>query len=67
MLIGAAIFATGLILRFAPGLLAWFGKLPGDIRYEGERSRFFFPITSMIVVSVVLTAIVNLIRIWRGR
>jgi hypothetical protein len=67
MLVGAAVFAAGLLLRHAPGLFAWFGNLPGDIRYEGERSRVFIPITSMIVVSVAATVIVNLIRLWRGR
>lgn len=67
MVIGAAIFAVGLLLRYAPGLFSWFGNLPGDIRYEGERSRVFFPITSMIIVSIALTAVVNLIRLWRGR
>ncbi len=51
----------GAALR-APGLLNWFGKLPGDIRIESERSRTFIPITSMIVLSVVLTILVNLFR-----
>jgi hypothetical protein len=67
MLAGAAIFAVGLLLRYAPGVFAWFGNLPGDIRYEGERTRVFFPITSMIVISVALTVVVNLARLWRGR
>jgi hypothetical protein len=67
MLVGAVLFVGGLLLRYVPGLFAWFGNLPGDVRFEGERSRVFFPITSMIIISVALTAIVNLIRIWRGR
>lgn len=43
------------------GALDWFGRLPGDIRIENERSRIVIPITSSIVVSVVLTVLVNLI------
>ena len=67
MLIGAGVVVLGALLRFAPGVLAWFGNLPGDIRIEGENTRVFVPITSMILVSVVLTLVVNVIaRIARG-
>jgi len=61
MLIGAGVVVLGALVRFAPGLFSWFGNLPGDIRLEGENSRVFIPITSMIVVSVVLTIVVNLV------
>jgi hypothetical protein len=37
------------------------GRLPGDIRIEGENGSFYFPITSSILVSVVLTIVLNLI------
>jgi hypothetical protein len=68
MAIGAAIVVVGAIIRFAPGLLSWFGNLPGDIRSEGESSRVFIPITSMLVVSIVLTIVVNLVGyVLRGR
>lgn len=60
MVIGAGVLVVGALVRFAPGLFAWFGNLPGDIRIEGENSRVFIPITSMIVVSIGLTLIVNL-------
>jgi hypothetical protein len=59
---GAILIAVGLVLHFVPGLLSWFGRLPGDIRIETERGRFFFPITSMAIVSLVLTLLVNLFR-----
>jgi len=61
MVVGAALLVVGALVRFAPGLFAWFGNLPGDIRIENESSRIFIPITSMIVVSVALTLIVNLV------
>lgn len=67
MVVGVLVFAVGVVLRYAPGLLAWFGNLPGDIRYEGERSRIFIPITSMILVSIAATIAVNLVRYLRGR
>ncbi len=62
MLAGAALLLLGFVLQFAPGLLGWFGKLPGDIRIESERGTVFIPLTSMVVVSVVLSVLVNLFR-----
>ena len=59
---GSIILALGLILQFAPWLLNWFGKLPGDIRIESGRSRIFIPITSMIIVSIVITVLINIFR-----
>ena len=38
------------------------GRLPGDIRIEGENGSFYFPVTTSILVSVVLTIVLNLIR-----
>jgi hypothetical protein len=58
---GILFIVIGLILHFAPWLLNWFGRLPGDIRWEGERSRVYIPVTSMIVVSLVITLIINLL------
>jgi hypothetical protein len=63
--IGLAILALGILLYVAPGALpkafGWFGRLPGDIDIERGNTRFFFPLTSMILVSLVLTIIVNLL------
>lgn len=59
---GIILIVTGLILYFAPTLINWFGKLPGDIRIEKENSKVFIPITSMIIISILLTIIVNVIR-----
>ncbi|HEX6994856.1 MAG TPA: DUF2905 domain-containing protein [Gammaproteobacteria bacterium] len=58
--IGLALVGLGLLLHFAPNALSWFGKLPGDIDIERGNTRFFFPITTMIIVSIVLTVLVNL-------
>ena len=58
--IGAAILLIGLVLNYAPWLINWFGKLPGDIRIQNKNSFVFIPITSMIVVSVLITLLANL-------
>lgn len=68
MLLGGTILVVGVLLRYAPGLFSWFGNLPGDIHVEGENSRVFIPITSMIVVSVAATILFNLVgSLFRGR
>ena len=58
--IGVVLLVTGLIIQFAPGLLGWFGRLPGDIHIERGNTRVFIPLTSMILVSLALTLIVSL-------
>ena len=60
--IGVALIVIGAIVQYAPWAVSWFGKLPGDIRIETGRTRVFIPLTSMILVSVVLTVIFNLLR-----
>lgn len=59
---GAVLIIIGVILQFAPWLLTWFGRLPGDIRMETETTRVFIPITSMIVISVLLSLLLNLLN-----
>jgi len=60
MVAGLAIVAVGAAVAF--GLLGWFGRLPGDIRIESGNARVYFPITSMLLVSLVLTVIASLAR-----
>lgn len=68
MFAGAGLLVLGALIRYAPGLFSWFGNLPGDVRIEGESSSVFIPITSMVVVSVALTIIVNVVAsFFRGR
>lgn len=59
---GIALIGLGVVLSFAPGLVSWFGRLPGDIRIESGRTRVFFPVTSMLIVSVVLSVVVGFFR-----
>lgn len=57
---GMALGLIGVVIYF--GGFSWFGRLPGDIRYQGETTRVFVPITSMLLTSVVLTLLLNLVR-----
>ena len=63
--LGRIILVIGIVLVVVGGLAALgvrlpFGRLPGDIAIEGERGGIYIPIVSMIVVSVVLTGLLNL-------
>jgi hypothetical protein len=62
MIVGVIIFLAGLIWLLFGNKLHWIGRLPGDIRIEKENFRFYFPITTMIVISVLLTIVINLLR-----
>jgi len=61
MLGGIILFLVGGGLYLSAKLGLPLGRLPGDIRIEGENGSFYFPITSSILVSVVLTIVVNLV------
>lgn len=50
MIIGVIVFLIGLFMQFIP-----IGKLPGDIMIKKENSTFYFPITTCIVISIVLS------------
>jgi hypothetical protein len=63
--LGRLLLVIGLVLVVVGGLAALgvrlpFGRLPGDISIQGERGGIFIPLGSMIVVSLLLTLLVNL-------
>ncbi|MFO7960952.1 MAG: DUF2905 domain-containing protein [Nitriliruptoraceae bacterium] len=62
IMLGVGVALLGLLVW--TGALGWFGRLPGDIRIETERTRVFLPITSMVVVSVAATIVANLVARW---
>lgn len=57
---GFVIVAVGLLMW--TGALSWFGRLPGDLRLGGERTRVFIPLTSMLIVSLVLSLVMWVLR-----
>ena len=59
---GVVIVLLGVIIYFFHDKLNWIGRLPGDIRVEKENFRFYFPITTMILLSVFVSF---LIWLWR--
>jgi len=57
---GAVILALGLVLVFGPRI-PFLGRLPGDIIIRRDGITFYFPIITFLVLSAILTLIVNLI------
>lgn len=66
MLGGALLFLLGGGLYLAAKFGLPLGRLPGDIRIEGENFRFYFPLATSLLISLALTVLLNLIaRLWR--
>ena len=66
MFAGIVLFLVGGGVYLATKFGIPLGRLPGDIRIEGKNGSFYFPFTSSILVSVILTIILNLIiRFWK--
>ncbi len=61
MLAGIVLFLIGGAVFLAAKFGLPLGRLPGDIRIEGENGSFYFPVTTSILVSIVLTILLNLI------
>jgi H+/Cl- antiporter ClcA len=62
IIIGIVLIISGLIIYFAGDKLSWLGHLPGDIRIEKGNTRFYFPITTMILLSILISVIMWIIR-----
>jgi hypothetical protein len=58
--LGALLAIVGAVLILGDKLGIHFGRLPGDLTWRGKRGSVHFPIVTSIVVSLVLTVIVNL-------
>lgn len=66
VIIGLTIAFSGFVLMFAVRIFPWLGNLPGDFRFEGRNVRIYFPLATMILISVLGTILLNIvIRIFR--
>ncbi|WP_198956295.1 DUF2905 domain-containing protein [Archangium sp. Cb G35] len=57
---GALLAVIGLLMY--SGALSWFGRLPGDLRWEGEHTRVYFPLVSMLLLSALLSLLAFVLR-----
>jgi len=65
MIGGVVLFLLGGGLYLSAKLGLPLGRLPGDIRIEGENGTFYFPLATSIFVSILLTLLLNIIAHWR--
>lgn len=59
---GALLLLVGVLVYFFHDKLHWLGRLPGDIRIEKENFRFYFPLTTMLLASVLLNVIIRIVK-----
>jgi ribose/xylose/arabinose/galactoside ABC-type transport system permease subunit len=57
VVLGVVLIAGGLLFLYSDRLPFRLGRLPGDIAWEGEKGSFYFPITTCILCSIVLSVI----------
>jgi hypothetical protein len=62
ILLGLGITIVGLIYYYFGDKLTWIGNLPGDIKIERENFKFYFPITTMILFSILINLLLKLIN-----
>jgi hypothetical protein len=62
LIAGIFVVLAGIVIYFFHDNLKWLGRLPGDIRVEKQNFRFYFPLTTMIIVSLVITILINLFK-----
>jgi hypothetical protein len=60
LLVGILIGVAGVLLMLA-GHVPWLGRLPGDITIERDNFRFYAPIATSLLISLVLTLVLNLV------
>ena len=61
--LGILLFTIGVIIYFLGDALHWLGNLPGDIRIERGNFNFYFPLTTMILISLIINIIIRLINL----
>lgn len=59
---GVIVVLIGVIIYFFHDKLHWIGNLPGDIKIERENFRFYFPITTMVLLSLLINMVIRLFR-----
>ena len=65
---GRLLVIIGLVIAFAGGIILiaaryfpWLGNLPGDFRFEGENFRIYFPLATMLLISILGTILLNVV------
>jgi len=62
IVLGLVLVAAGVVVTLAGRLPIPFGRLPGDIRIQGKNSSFYFPVTTCLLISAMVTLVMWLLR-----
>jgi hypothetical protein len=62
LIAGILIVIVGLLIYFFHPYFKWIGRLPGDIRIERQNFKFYFPITTMIIFSLIATLLFSIFK-----
>lgn len=65
MVSGIVLVVVGLVFSLGGGALPWIGRLPGDIAIERPHMRFYFPLTTCILISVIVSLAAIVVRWFR--
>ena len=58
---GLCIIVLGIIIHLLGDKMGWFGTLYGDVKIIKSNYKIYFPITSMVIISIILTVALNII------
>jgi hypothetical protein len=67
IIFGLTLLLAGGVILLAVRYFPWLGNLPGDIRYEGENFKVYFPLATMILLSIVASVVLNIVLRLFGR
>ena len=62
MLIGLFVLILGFIFYLFGDKLSWVGRLPGDLRIEKENFKIYFPLTTLVILSVLINIILRILK-----
>ena len=60
IILGIMLVIIGIIWLLLPSAFSWIGNLPGDIKHSSGNTRIYFPVVTMIIISIVATILLNL-------
>ena len=62
IIIGVTLTIFGIVIYFFSDWLNWLGKLPGDFRYENKNVKIYVPLTSMVLVSLIISLLIRVLQ-----
>lgn len=65
IILGLIILIIGIIYTYFRQYLSWFGNLPGDIKWVGTTTRIYFPIISLLLISLLLNLVYYIVRYFK--